>query len=354
MSGFCKYYKQKKQVSYDNGVTWTDVSPLETRKGELYESYSTDCGYVPLKFQAKYSDSSEYSLPCDGNTILSSNQTNPSGYQSSSMAEAVIGDCVTSIGDFAFASYMGLTSVTIPDSVTSIGVAAFQYCVSLSNMTIPNNVVSIGNFAFGGCYSITSATIPDSVTSIGDEAFYACYSLTSATIPSGVTSIGIGVFSSCENIANLNVNTNNTIYDSRNNCNAIIETTTNTLIQGCKNTVIPDSVTSIADKSFQDCTGLTSINIPSGVTSIGNYAFNGCSGLTSIDMPSGVTSIGNNAFAYCRGLTGMTVNSITPPSLGNHAFDSSTFIIYVPSSSVNAYKSASGWSTYASRIQAIP
>ena len=102
-------------------------------------------------------------------------------------------------------------------------------------------------------------------------------------------------------------------------------------------------------------TGLLSVEIGNCVTSIGAAAFYRCSGLTSIDIPSGVTSIGNYAFQYCTSLTSVTVNPTTPPSLGYFVFDNTNYCpIYVPSASVNAYKSASGWSTYASRIQAIP
>ena len=118
---------------------------------------------------------------------------------------------------------------------------------------------------------------------------------------------------------------------------------------------IPDSVTSIGNTAFYFCKGLTSINIPSGVTSIGNQAFYSCSGLTSINIPSGVTSIGNEAFANCDSLTNATIEAITPPTLGtNVLYGTRNCPIYVPSASVDAYKAATNWSNYASRIQAIP
>ena len=118
---------------------------------------------------------------------------------------------------------------------------------------------------------------------------------------------------------------------------------------------IPDSVTSIGNTAFYFCSGLTSINIPSGVTSIGNQAFYVCSGLTSINIPSGVTSIGSDAFNGCRSLTSVTVNATTPPTLPNvNVFNNTNNCpIYVPSESVDAYKAATNWSTYASRIQPI-
>ena len=151
------------------------------------------------------------------------------------------------------------TSVTIPQnvtyngtnySVTSIGEYTFSYCSSLTSVTIGNSVTSIGENAFRQCSSLTSITIPNSVTSIGVNAFYYCTSLTSITIPNSVTSIGSCAFSGCDNIKTMVVRSGNTVYDSRNNCNAIIETATNTLIAGCQNTIIPSSVTSMGKCAF--------------------------------------------------------------------------------------------------------
>jgi hypothetical protein len=118
----------------------------------------------------------------------------------------------------------------------------------------------------------------------------------------------------------MTVDSNNTTYDSRNNCNAIIQTSTNTLIQGCNNTVIPDSVTNIGTNAFYGCNSLTSITIPSGVTSIGNNAFNGCNGLTSIIIPNSVTSIGANVFVNCGLLTSIVSNAMTAPTIQSNTF----------------------------------
>ena len=239
--------------------------------------------------------------------------------ENTEITDLVIPDGVTSIGEFAFEYCSGLTSVTIPNSVTSIGQYAFYYCSGLTSITIPNSVTSIGYGAFSGCSGLTSVTIPNSVTSIGQYAFYYCSGLTSITIPNSVTSIGYGAFSGCSGLTSITVETGNTKYDSRNNCNAIIETASNTLIAGCKNTVILNGVTSIGGGAFSGCSGLTYVFIPNSVTSIGGGAFSGCSGLTSVTIGNSVTSIGSSAFHGCSGLSSITIpNSVT--SIGSSAF----------------------------------
>ena len=186
----------------------------------------------------------------------------------------IIGDNVTSIGDFAFEDCIGLTSVTIPNSVTSIGEGAFYGCTGLTSVTIPNSVTSIGESAFGYCTGLTSVIIPNSVTSIGNFAFSDCTGLTSP------------------------------IY------NAHVFAFMPTSYFGAY--TIPDGIESIAGSAFFDCVGLTSVTIPNSVTSIGNYAFYGCSNLPSVTIPNSVTNIGKGAFAYCTGLTSLTIpNSVT-------------------------------------------
>ena len=259
---------------------------------------------------------------------------------------------VTCIGNDAFYDCYGLTSVMIPNSVTSIGECAFRYCSSLTSVSIGNGVTTIGDYALAGCRGLssifvssgntkydsrnncnaiietssntiisgcTNTAIPNSVTNIGDNAFYECSGLTSITIPNSVTSIGNNAFSYCSGLTSIIVSSGNTKYDSRDNCNAIIETSSNTMIAGCKNTIIPSSVTSIGNSAFYGCNELTSITIPNSVTSIGKYAFYECTSLTTVTIGNGVTRIGDDAFSDCTGLTSITLpNSVT--SIGGLAF----------------------------------
>jgi len=360
-----------------------------------YSSRIQGIGCFNGKFKATYSDGRTYSAECDSSTDLTSATTKPYGYQYTAMTTAEIGDCVTSIGKnnttnlyAPFYKCTSLTSITIPDSVTSIGNFAFADCSGLTSVTIGTGVTSIETDAFIGrsdlismvvdagntvydsrnnCNAIIETStnklivgckntvIPNTVTMIGFFAFAYCSGLTGITIHDSVTSIGYTAFIGCSDLISMVVDAGNTVYDSRNNCNAIIETSTNKLIAGCKNTVIPNTVTMIGDNAFDDCSGLTGITIPDSVTSIGYAAFGLCLGLTGITIPDSVTSIGIAAFQYCRSLTSITINAITPPTLGSGVFDNTNNCpIYVPCNSLNAYKTASGWSEYADRIREIP
>ena len=227
---------------------------------------------------------------------------------------------VTTIGYQAFKYCFDLTSITIPSSVTSIAVNAFLQCSNLTSVSFPNSLKSIGVAAFAGCTGLTSVALPNSLKTIEWQAFLDCTSLTSVTIPASVTKIGTNPFSNCSGLTSVTVESGNTKYDSRDNCNAVIETGTNKLVFGCKNTIIFDGVTSLVGDAFKGCKGLVSATIPQSVTSIGSYAFSGCSGLTSVTISNGVTSIGGSAFSGCSGLTSVTIpSSVT--KVDYNAFD---------------------------------
>ncbi|MBR6286680.1 MAG: leucine-rich repeat domain-containing protein [Bacteroidaceae bacterium] len=227
---------------------------------------------------------------------------------------------VTSIGEYAFYYCDSLTSISIPSSVTRIGDRAFLGCSSLTSIEIPSSVTNIGKSAFELCTGLNSIEIPSGVTNIDERAFYGCRSLTSIKIPSSVTSIGASAFVvNSDSLVSIIVSPENSVYDSRNNCNAIIETASNTLITGCNRTTIPFGVTAISARAFIGCSGLTSIEIPSSVTSIGDLAFKDCSGLASIVIPSGVTSLGYRLFFRCYSLASVEMSSDLI-SIGDEAF----------------------------------
>ena len=201
------------------------------------------------------------------------------------------GDCTWTLDDD------GLLTISGNGAMADYGFCG-PWGDKIKNVVIESGVTAIGKEAFSGCTSLVSVTIGDSVTSIGNFAFRYCTSLVGVTIPDSVTSIGAGAFEVCAGLESLTVDANNTVYDSRNNCNAIIETASNTLIAGCKNTVIPNDVTTVGEDAFFGCTSLTSVTIPDSVTSIGDFAFCGCTSLASVTIPDSVTSIGFEAFGY--------------------------------------------------------
>ena len=385
-------------------------------KWVLTEQWQCYGGEIPsiFKFKAEYSDSTSYSAACDSSTELTTATTRAHSTSYTAMTSAEIG-CVTSIGNAAFSGCSNLTSIDIPNSVTSIGIAAFMDCTSLQSIDIPNSLTSISAWTFRNCSDLTSIEIPNSVTSIGDLAFETCTSLTSCTIGSGVTSIGSSVFVYCTGLTSIDIPDSVTSIGNYtfSVCQGLTSCTIGSGVTsigqsafiGCigltsidipsgitrigdgtfrdcsslSSIDIPSGVTAIGSSAFYKCTSLTSIIIPSGVTSFGSTAFAGCSSLTSINIPSGiteiydytfyectslssiiipsgVTAIGYGAFRYSSGLTSITCLATTPPTLAHaNALDSTNNCpIYVPSASVDTYKAASGWSDYASRIQAIP
>ena len=237
----------------------------------------------------------------------------------------------------AFAGCVSLQEITLPPQITTIGNYAFGYstdnqgqiipCSSLHNIVLPEGVTQIGDYAF--CYSgLESIILPFSLTSIGQQAFEHC-PLTSVYVPASVNYINNNPFVS-ESIETIEVDPMNATYESRNACNAIIRKSDNKLISGCKNTVIPN-----------------------GVLSIGYGAFENATGLTSITLPSSVTTIGEHAFDHCTGLTTIIVESYDPPTIESNAFlnvNTENITVYVPCGSVNTYKNAAGWSSFANIV----
>ena len=366
--------------------------------------------HIPAKAILTYDNGLKYVKHCDAWPDLTKIDITPSGYDYTKVTDAVVGECVNELTN-TFQQFYSLTSVTIPNSVSAVG-DTFANCISLTELELPSSITQMKKYQFiMNCSALTAVTIwaetPPScnypallgadnanvyvpigslsayktatnwsqyasrifpipstfdgkwfaiysdsstqsavcdstsaitngeinltnltdvfvgqcVTSIDDTAFYNCTSLTSVTIPNSVTSIGKLAFNGCTSLSSI---------------------------------TIPNSVTIIDYCAFTNSTSLSSLTIGSGVTTIGEGAFHGTR-LTSVTIPSGVTSIDNNAFGNCPSLQSVTCLATTPPTLGTSVFNSANnYPIYVPSESVSAYQSANNWSTYASRIEAIP
>lgn len=267
------------------------------------------------------------------------------------LSSITIPNGITSISSFTFGDCLSLSSITLPDEVTSIGASAFQNCYNLSSIIIPNGVTSINDYTFQNCYTLSSITIPDGVTEIGTYAFQSCYALSSIIIPNGVTNIKSYTFQYCRTLSSI------TIPDGVTKINAYA-------FQYCYNLssiIIPDGVTSIGSNAFQYCRTLSSIKISDGITGIGSYTFTDCLSLSSITIPDKMKTIGASAFQNCYGMAQYHITSTTPPSLPYlNAFSNipADCIIYVPYSEdhsiLAAYKAATNWSTYASRMQEEP
>ena len=294
-------------------------------------------------------DSITWTLDDSGNLTLSgsgemwNNGYDDSPFKDYEIRKATVKYGITSIGDSAFSGCSGMTELTLPNSVTSIGNYAFSDCSGLEKIAVDrgnkrydswgncNSIIETGtNTLIVGC---KNSVIPNSVRSIGDCAFYGCTGLTELILPNSVRSIGDIAFTYCSGLEKITVESGNSCYDSRDNCNSIIDTEFNTLIVGCKNSVIPNSV-----------------------TSIGYYAFYGCSGLTELTLPDSVASIGDGAFICCSDLSKITSLAEIPPVCGFKVFNGvnkTNCELIVPEGSVAAYKQAEVWNEF-SNIRAFP
>ena len=339
----------------------------------------------------------------------------------SSLVSVTIPNSVTSIGASAFQSCYGLISATIPNSVTSIEASTFRGCSRLTSVTIPNSVTSIGASAFQDCSGLTEMTIPSSVTSIGADAFSncnaalfdtttkpgvrlidewvvgyeaslsgtldltgcrgiaasafsGCCNLTSVTIDNSILSVGDNAFSGCTNLVSVTIpgrfrlsvvfpnSYNITHANVAAGSTTIEESMFSYYYHSLASVTIPDTVTSIGNYAFYNCTGLTSITIPDSVTSIGSSAFSGCSGLVSVTIPgrfrmssvfpasyqtmtnavvtTGSTSIGASSFSGCSGLLSVSIpDSVT--SIGEGAFSDCTRLY--DTNSIPGVRLVDGW-----------
>lgn len=311
------------------------------------------------------------------------------------LEEVTISEGVQSIGEYAFYNCSNIKNFVIPNSVTEISWNAFKGCTNLSNLTIGDgikeiesgaftnfnslssvnigkNVTVIGGGVFAGCQNLKQIEIPDNVETIGWAAFQFCKSLESVSIGKKLSDSKGDSFSNCVNLVSISVDEENSNYDSRDNCNAIIETKTNTLISGCKSTIIPNSVEKIGNNAFSGCVGLEEVILPNGLTSIGESSFQGCTGLTKISLPRNVERVDYLAFQSCTNLKELIFsdrqpaldngafsgslangriisNILIPQKFLTSAFSESTYqnaILYVPKGTKAKYKTTEGWKEF--------
>lgn len=413
-SGYDKYVEVYRQLSYDYGETWTTTATTVS----LVTHNSEDCGYVPpepTRYMLTLSDSSVITGACDSTSAVTSGEV--STQYSGSVVSATIGECTQVIDEYSFYNCSNLSSVTISDGVISIKTNAFSGCFKLKSVELPDSVINLWRYAFFACTGLTSVTFSNNIPAISQGCFYGCYSLKSITLPYGIRFISDQAFQYCSGLTSITIyaptpptlgnipfnNTSNcpiyvpcesveayksasgwTAYSSRirgiPDCNLPItgkyelrlpqynyvtaacdssSSITLNEISAYSNSVsavsIGSCVNTIDGGAFWHCPNLAKVSISNSVGVIGPVAFGGCSSLTNIVIPSSVYSIGNQAFDFCENLTKITLNAKTPPTLGTDVFRYADLkAIYVPASSVNAYKTASGWSEFASIIMAIP
>ena len=226
--------------------------------------------------------------------------------------------------------------------VTIIGQQAFYYCEGLTGqLVIPNTVKEIKPMAFFRCTGFTGLTLSNALTDLGNDVFNYCGFTGTINIPKHLKHIDVTTFYCCNGIEGFVVDPENDVYDSRNNCNAIMRSSSNELIAGCKNTIIPNNTYSICNGAFWNCISLTSIEIPNSVTNIGKIAFSGCTSLKSLVIPDSVTSIGDEAFNDCTGLTSIMIpRSVN--SIGRLTFAGCSNLIEIAVSKENQYYCSDG------------
>ena len=304
-------------------------------------------------------------------------------FQCSGLTNAKV-ENLSSVGQSAFRQCYNLSSVTINGDVEELSESMFRACRSLQSFVTPPNVKTIEGYCFTSCSGMTSFTFNDKLQTIGFQGFGNCQALTSVTLPDSLEYIGSKAFQNCLNLtdlevgsglttlvsdayeyntftdtplARITVSSDNPKFDSRNNCNCLVETSSNTAVFVGSEAQIPNTVTKLGNGCARGRFGLVTLNIPDSVTYIGRASFEYCENLTGVTIGTGITTIMTYAFYGCGNqFVSLTIKATTPPNLQNSDClnSNANLQIYVPSSAVNTYKTSAVWSAFASRIQAMP
>lgn len=344
--------------------------------------YSPEGTTAIVKAGTKYSTPQSYAIMSNVITIPGTINIDGKAYE------------VTEIGQYAFNSFIMTKEVYLPETLKKIGECAFQNCAvedivipqsveeigesafqqsGLRSVTLPEGLTSLPARVFSYCGKLEEIAIPQSVTAIGAAAF-SDSGLKSIFIHSAIESIGLSAFIGCKSLTSITVAEDNSHYDSRDNCNALIETATNTLLKGCINTVIPSTIRIIGIGAFQSVDGLTEIQLPDGLEEIGSMAFNVCkelknvtipqrvktigmqafywTALESIELPAGVTSIGQLAFGKCDNVTEVKSHIVEPFAINSNTFSVyNTATLTVPDGSLEKYKATEAWSLFLNIVE---
>lgn len=263
---------------------------------------------------------------------------------------------VRSIGGRAFLLCKGLKEIEIPESVETIGKYAFEMCESLETVSYAGDsrLTLIDDYVF--CHTgLTEFNIPSSVTEINPVAFCSNPNITEFTLPSQVTRISEqNPFCYNTQVTRMSVENGNKVYDSRKDCNAIIETATNTLVSGCKASVIPASVTAIGRSAFNHCTDLADAALPATIRSIGKYAYLGCTGLRSFYFPSTMNVMADSVFWKATELDSVVTMAQRPFTIDESDFEPSVYAnatLYVPAGTATIYRSAPVWTKFRNIVE---
>ena len=341
---FTVYFKQ----SVARGVTvdWGDGSTTQTFTGttatERSHTYASSGQYIiTLEVTSgtiTFSGASNYS-------IFGNSGSNAYSFKYGRITKIEFDDDAIIDGGYIFEYCYGLQEIVLPSGITAFGNSLFCDCKNLKAIILPDTVTSIGNSAFVNCINLQRVSIPYGVSSIGNNTFKGC-SIKSITLSNSLTSIGGSAFYECRELDSIIVP-----------INANPAATSSTYIfSGCTklNSIVMYSFTSLPNYFLQNCTNLKKITLPNNLTSIGTYVFNSCNYIESLTIPSGVTSIGSASFSNCFSIKTLICLPTTPPTLPNTAFSPSDLKIVVPYSAdhsvLQAYKTATNWVTYQSRM----